>query len=94
MLVLSRKCNERIVVDLNGETVTIEVLQIKGGRVRIDAPAQIAIHREELWHRLTAEHRAETIMGREDQGVPSSEWSSGSLLSVSVNEDCSDKMCG
>jgi len=43
MLVLSRKCNERIVVDLNGETVTIEVLQVKGGRVRvgIDAPSAI-----------------------------------------------------
>ncbi|MBP86471.1 MAG: carbon storage regulator [Planctomycetaceae bacterium] len=58
MLVLSRKCSERVVLNLNGETVTIEVLQIKGGRVRIgfDAPDQIAVHREELWRRLTSEH--------------------------------------
>jgi len=58
MLVLSRRRHERIVVDLNGEMLTIEVLQIKGGRVRIgvDAPAQIAIHREELRSRLAGEH--------------------------------------
>ena len=57
MLVLSRKCNERIVVDLNGDSVTIEIVQIKGGRVRIGvkAPEQVAIHREELWHRQSAE---------------------------------------
>jgi carbon storage regulator len=68
MLVLSRKCRERIVVDLNGETVTIEVLQIKGGRVRIgvDAPDHVAIHREELWHRQSAARlglRTQPIVG-------------------------------
>ncbi len=59
MLVLSRKCSERIVVELNGETVTIEILQIKGRRVRVgvDAPGQVAVHREELWSRLAAERR-------------------------------------
>lgn len=63
MLVLSRKCNERIVVDLNGETVTIEVLQVKGGRVRlgIDAPSQVAVHREELRSRLAAECREQRV---------------------------------
>jgi carbon storage regulator len=65
MLVLSRKCSERIVVDLNGETVTIEVLKIKGSRVRIgvDAPDQVAIYREELPHPLTAERVAQPILG-------------------------------
>ncbi len=63
MLVLSRKCKERIIVDLNGETVTIEVLQVKGGRVRvgIDAPSQVAVHREELWSRLAAEGREQCV---------------------------------
>jgi len=48
MLVLSRRHNEKIILPTIG--ATIEVLEIKGDRVRlgIDAPANIAILREEL----------------------------------------------
>ncbi len=48
MLVLSRRHNEKIVLPTIG--ASIEVLEIKGDRVRlgIDAPANVAILREEL----------------------------------------------
>ena len=47
MLVLSRKPNEEIVLDGN---ITITVLAITDGRVRIgiDAPLEVSIVREEL----------------------------------------------
>ena len=57
MLVLSRKVGQRVIVSFNGETVAIELMQISGSRVRIgvDAAAQVAVHREELWEKLIAE---------------------------------------
>jgi carbon storage regulator len=49
MLVLSRKVGERIVV---GDKVTITVVRLAQGSVRIgiEAPAEMAIVREELLH--------------------------------------------
>jgi carbon storage regulator len=47
MLVLSRKVNEKVVID-GGIVVTI--VKIEGGQVRvgIDAPAHIKVYREEI----------------------------------------------
>ena len=47
MLVLSRKVGERILI---GDNVVVEVLQVRGGHVRlgISAPAEVRIRREEL----------------------------------------------
>ncbi len=55
MLVLSRKKDEQIVVTINGQLVRVRVLQIDGNKVRlgIDAPPEIAVHREEVWKRQT-----------------------------------------
>jgi carbon storage regulator len=70
MLVLSRKLNERIVVRLGGEIVTIEILKIAGNRVRVgvDAPSHVAVHRQELWNRIATElesaHRGVTAKYR------------------------------
>jgi carbon storage regulator len=54
MLVLSRKLGERIVI---GENVTITVVAVHGDRVKLgfEAPGSIAIHREEIHHRIQAE---------------------------------------
>lgn len=51
MLVLSRKTGERIMV---GERVTITVVQLGCGRVRlgIQAPAEVPVHRGEVYQRL------------------------------------------
>jgi carbon storage regulator len=51
MLVLSRKVGEKVVVPDCGLTIT--VLAVQGQRVRlgITAPAETAVHREEVWRR-------------------------------------------
>ncbi len=50
MLVLSRKCGETIVID---DRIRVRVETIAGGRVRlsIEAPADVAVDREEIWIR-------------------------------------------
>lgn len=51
MLVLSRKIGERILI---GENITVTVVRITGGGVRlgIEAPAEMAVVREELAQQL------------------------------------------
>ena len=51
MLVLSRKVGERIWI---GENITVTVVRITGGGVRIgiEAPTELAVVREELKHKL------------------------------------------
>ena len=55
MLVLSRKQGERIQI---ADAITVTVLSIDGGRVRLGfaAPADVPIHREEVRHRIGAEN--------------------------------------
>ncbi len=52
MLVLSRKCGEKIVI--SEEQIVITVLEVRGDRIRfgIDAPAHISVHREEVWKQI------------------------------------------
>ncbi|HEY0984068.1 MULTISPECIES: carbon storage regulator [unclassified Schlesneria] len=48
MLVLTRGVNQKI--DIGDSTITVTVLEVKGGRVRlgIEAPADVSIRRREL----------------------------------------------
>lgn len=64
MLVLSRKRGERVVVSLNGETVTIELLKIRGAQVSLGFKASkyVAVHREEVWNRLDTERVGQCMM--------------------------------
>lgn len=50
MLVLSRDRGEKLRIGINGE-VTIEVVEVRGDRVRlgITAPASVPVHREEVF---------------------------------------------
>lgn len=54
MLILTRRVGETLVI---GEGVEVTVLGVKGGQVRIgvQAPREVAVHREELVRRLRSE---------------------------------------
>jgi carbon storage regulator len=54
MLILTRKVNESLKV---GDDVTVTVLGVKGGQIRIgiSAPRDVAVHREEVFERIQRE---------------------------------------
>ena len=54
MLILTRRVGETIMV---GDEVQVTVLAIKGNQIRIgiNAPEEIAVHREEIYNRIQAE---------------------------------------
>ena len=56
MLVLTRRVNETLMI---GDDVTLTVLGIKGNQVRIgvNAPKEVAVHREEIYDRIKAERQ-------------------------------------
>jgi carbon storage regulator CsrA len=56
MLVLTRRVDETLMV---GDEVTVTVLGVKGGQVRIgiNAPRDVGVHREEIYERIQAEKR-------------------------------------
>lgn len=61
MLVLSRKQNESIRI---GNGVTITVVQVRGNRVHlaIDAPREVAVHRDEVYQRIRRENEVAAVV--------------------------------
>jgi len=57
MLILTRRAGETVMI---GSDVTITVLGVKGNQVRIgiNAPRDIAVHREEIYERIQNEKNA------------------------------------
>ena len=58
MLILTRRIGETLMV---GDDVTITVLGVKGNQVRIgvNAPKDVAVHREEIYQRIQKEKTGE-----------------------------------
>ena len=56
MLILTRRVGETVMI---GENVTVTVLGVKGNQVRIgvNAPKEVAVHREEIFDRIKREEQ-------------------------------------
>ena len=76
MLILTRRVGETVMI---GEDVTVTVLGVKGNQVRIgvNAPREIAVHREEIFDRIK---REEGVDGPDGHAEPTGhEVASGGL---------------
>ena len=66
MLILTRRVGETVMI---GNEVTVTVLGVKGNQVRIgvNAPKDVAVHREEIYERIKREQEGNTDNDDEPQ---------------------------
>jgi carbon storage regulator len=64
MLILTRRVGETLMI---GDSVSVTVLGVKGNQVRIgiNAPKDVAVHREEIYQRIKREHETEPAQSPE-----------------------------
>lgn len=68
MLILTRRIGETLMV---GDDVTITVLGVKGNQVRIgvNAPKDVAVHREEIYQRIQKERNGDEDPDGSDEDI-------------------------
>jgi len=73
MLVLTRKIGETIRI---GDDVTVQVLEVRGGQVRLGlaAPASVRIFREELFRAIEDENRRAQLAGGDSLADAAEAW--------------------
>ena len=56
MLILTRRVGESVMI---GSEIMVAILDVKGSQVRIgvNAPREVAVHREEVFKRIANEHQ-------------------------------------
>lgn len=61
MLVLSRKMNERVMID---DEVVVTVVEVRGDSVKLafSAPKDVAIHREEVYRLIKSDTANELVV--------------------------------
>ncbi|MCZ6618000.1 MAG: carbon storage regulator CsrA [Gammaproteobacteria bacterium] len=59
MLILTRRVGETLMI---GNDITVTVLGVKGNQVRVgvNAPREVAVHREEIYERIQKEQNGHT----------------------------------
>ncbi len=62
MLILTRRVGETVMI---GNEVTVTVLGVKGNQVRVgvNAPKDVAVHREEIYERIKREQDQDSNVG-------------------------------
>ena len=60
MLILTRRVGETLVI---GDDVTVTVLGVRGNQVRlgVNAPKEVAVHREEIYQRIQKEKKGSNL---------------------------------
>lgn len=66
MLILTRRVGESLMI---GDEVNVTVLGIRGNQVRIgvDAPKDVAVHREEIYERIQQEKTDDNAVQSESE---------------------------
>lgn len=66
MLILTRRVGETLMV---GDDVTVTVLGVKSNQVRIgvNAPRDVAVHREEIYQRIQDEKSTDDVSSDQEQ---------------------------
>jgi carbon storage regulator len=73
MLVLTRKVGERIRI---GDEVTVQVLEVRGGQVRLGlaAPAEVRIFREEVFLAIAGQNQGARLSDQDRLADAAAVW--------------------